>query len=1033
MRIILPSILAVALAGSVAKATPYASALTNNAGTVSFILNEAADDVKIIYGTTTNLLGSKPAGLVTANVGASSPFSVQVTKNSGIGYKTAASNWSGTISWAGKLQISTDPVLARFPNPRGVAVDRNPGSPYFGRIYVANSTAGTTTTGARAVGRGLYCLNADFSDSPNAYGNTAKTAGLTFATSANSPFRLSVGQDNLVYISDYSDANGSVYRCNGDLLGGEMVLATVGGNSPLPGTQNHGSTLKAIAEGSLAAGNLKIYTIDEDYGQTTTTAQNDVLRYDINSGPLPFSGTPTKVSGVLIKAALVDDFCKGGVSNYLYLVQNRSVAATPATATPSLYVVDESGNTVTNALALWREFTGNATADNVLTNVHSVAISPDGKYLAAILQTTAAGAGTSKSFIMPLVNGIPDLANLKLLDSGSANQGRSIDFDAAGNLYTLSSGDQILRAFSPGGFSVTTTTSDGTFNVVAPTTSVSVSAVATNVAEGSSVDLVFTRTGDTSGPLTVSYNLTGTAANGSDFSIPADVTFAAGEATANATVSAIDDSAVESIETVTVTLVASPAYEVTTPFAATVSILDNETPELSITAVSTNMYERLANDYLKFRITRLGSLASGITANISYGGTADPSRYNASTGISMDAGLATVDFTVQPVNDALLNSNATITATIVGGSYTVGANATATGTIIDDEYPTETVLFSDGLNTDTSGQWTVRFGANNLIDDFRLNFGYLLSDDNIPNAPNGADSALRVAVNKVDATTNGAAGINLYPVGQTFSGDFALRFDLYVQQNTGGGITEFSLFGINHSGNKTNWVRLSGTAPYNNPPRDCDGLWFSMSSDGGGSAPGDYALLTGTNAANTATTLTNAAATAFTSYFKKPPYSSALAGVPGNVPGSSTKSWADVEVKKIGSIVTLSINKTQVLRYTNTTAYTSGNIMIGYMDPYESIDNTGATAYFSNLRVVDLTSAVPQTPNITAVAVISGGTQVQIDFTGSGDTSAFTLQSSSTVDGTYADTAASIVSTGTGTYRATTSVSGATKFYRLKR
>ena len=445
----------------VARATPYASGLTNNAGTVSFILNEDADDVKIIFGGTTNSIGAQLAGLITTNVSASNPFSVQVTKTSGAGYKTAVGINAGLRTTAGKIQISTDPLLSRFPTPRGVAVNKNPASPFFGRVYVANSTP--LVVAGRSVGRGLYTLNADFSDSPNGYGDTAQTGGLTFAVSANSPYRLSVGEDDRVYIADFSDANGNVYRTDGNLLNGEWVFDWVGGPATVGAPTNHGSTLKAVAEGSLATSDLKIYTVDEDYNGVLN---NDVWRYDINSGPLTNQNAPTLISSALIGGfSVINDICKGGTNKYLYLMQNRVAAANPAAASSALFVVDTNGTTLASALTLWRNYTGISTNDNVLTNLNSIAISPDGNYLAGILQSAA---GESDTYIIPLTNGIPNLPSLKILDTGTIFQGRGVDFDAAGNIYTVSSGDTVLRSFSPGGFTIATTGSSGSFNVFSP-------------------------------------------------------------------------------------------------------------------------------------------------------------------------------------------------------------------------------------------------------------------------------------------------------------------------------------------------------------------------------------------------------------------------------------------------------------------------------------------------------------------------------------------------------------------------------------
>ena len=72
-------------------------------------------------------------------------------------------------------------------------------------------------------------------------------------------------------------------------------------------------------------------------------------------------------------------------------------------------------------------------------------------------------------------------------------------------------------------------------------------------------------------------------------------------------------------------------------------------------------------------------------------------------------------------------------------------------------------------------------------------------------------------------------------------------------------------------------------------------------------------------------------------------------------------------------------------------------------------------------------------PDITEIR-LAGGT-VEIDFTaGTSDLpSAFTVFSSSTVDGTYAPAGGSVVSLGSGKFRATLTASGSQQFYQIKR
>jgi hypothetical protein len=95
-------------------AHPYASGVTNKAGTISWVLNESASDVKIIFdnGTTTNDLGSAP-------VVGTNKFSLSTHTNFAIVVYKAG---SGALS-----QISSDnDIYDNFYGPRGVTVNKNP-------------------------------------------------------------------------------------------------------------------------------------------------------------------------------------------------------------------------------------------------------------------------------------------------------------------------------------------------------------------------------------------------------------------------------------------------------------------------------------------------------------------------------------------------------------------------------------------------------------------------------------------------------------------------------------------------------------------------------------------------------------------------------------------------------------------------------------------------------------------------------------------------------------------------------------------
>ena len=274
------------LANYVGNAVPYASGITTNGGTVSFILNEAADNVKVIYdgggAGKTNDLGALAKGSQSFpfDTGIHTSYEIHVNK-------------SAPGTWA---QTSDDlNPLVRFYGGRGIAVYNNPADlSRFGRIYIANTAAGSITAAptasSRTVGKGIYILNSDQSDALG-WANTAQTAGIGFASSANSPFKIEMGEDNYLYISDYSDANATIFRTDAEVTTNDMVLSGAGSAAnPTVHTDIQGS---AIAKGSIAGANLVIWAID---GQWPTGGYNRLLRWDIgNNGgnPLPFNSAPT--------------------------------------------------------------------------------------------------------------------------------------------------------------------------------------------------------------------------------------------------------------------------------------------------------------------------------------------------------------------------------------------------------------------------------------------------------------------------------------------------------------------------------------------------------------------------------------------------------------------------------------------------------------------------------------------------------------------------------------------------------------------
>lgn len=1008
-----------------ARATPYASSVSVYGSDVSFVLNEPADNVTVVFdgGASSQDLGALNAGAHTFSLGAASTFRIVVKKDSGAGYT------QGAIK---QISLDANP-LVRFNSPRGVAVNKNPSSTAFGRVYVANSAAGTTA--GRTLGDGIYVLNPDLSEVPG-LGTNVLTAGLnwTNGTGGNteSPHRLTLARDDKLYIGDWSDPNGSLFVADINVANGQNVLGgLIGGPYPVTTSRIHGSISAAWVEGSLATGDLTAYVIDEDLqtdrtvggGAGSGTERNSVWRWEIGAGPLPFETPPTKfMSPLIVTDSQLADLTRGPDGKW-YVSQRRAEPATVA----GVFVRASDGSALWNSRQASRDFLGNQSANDLLGETAAIDVSPDGKWLAVLRRDNNAIS------LLPLTDGIPNMTNrLVLATSPTTVAARDIGFDAAGNLYYVSSGQGLMRVFSPGGKTTATTGSDGTFSVqVEELARISASSPDNSAAEQGldSATITLTRTGDVSQPLTVDYQLAGLAVNGEDYTtLPLSATFEAGQATVDIVFTPIDDNVAELLETARLNLVFSTNYAVQIPTNATIYIADNDPTALRLSVVETNMYEPLPRDTATFTITRLGQTNTDIFAVIleTFGTATETADFQLSqNGFSFPPNLVTTNITLSPVNDFEREGPEFVTVRLVDSSeYGSDPANTVSFRIIDDEQPPAPVLFSDDFSSDTSTNWQMRFGANNGIFDATVEWAFDYSTLGIGPAPNTTDTStlgLRIAVNKNEGTAGGSAGINFYPIGQKFKGDYALRFDMYLSYGTPATTTtEHAIAGLNHSGDRT--VRATQSTDTNNTTAGGDGVWINIVADA--SDLRDYAAYTYSTPGSLPQILTNRPASAFTSIITRPPYS--VAGSPSS--SGASQSWADVELSQVNRNITLKVNNNVIFRLTNSTPYTSGNIMLGMNDQFDSIGGANNFVVLDNVRVVSLAF------DITSVQLVSGN-QIQIDFTSpNGEApSAFALQSRDALGaGSWeTDSGAVITSTGPGQFRVVASRTGAERYYQI--
>lgn len=182
------------------------------------------------------------------------------------------------------------------------------------------------------------------------------------------------------------------------------------------------------------------------------------------------------------------------------------------------------------------------------------------------------------------------------------------------------------------------------------------------------------------------------------------MTFAAGSATKNKTVSVLDDGAMEGNETVIVTLASGSGYTLGSPALASVTIQDDDLPVVTLTASDATAGEPGTGEGTgTFTFSRTGPTTATLTVSFTVGGTATSGTDYTAIGTTMlfAAGSATGTKAVNVTDDATIEGDETVLVTLASGSgYTIGSTASATVTIKDDDVvgsPMVTVTATDAL------------------------------------------------------------------------------------------------------------------------------------------------------------------------------------------------------------------------------------------------------------------------------------------------------------------------------------------------
>ncbi len=336
---------------------------------------------------------------------------------------------------------------------------------------------------------------------------------------------------------------------------------------------------------------------------------------------------------------------------------------------------------------------------------------------------------------------------------------------------------------------------------------------------------------------------------------------------------------------------------------------------------------------------------------------------------------------------------------VVSNSINSATSSSATLTVV---VPTVTqTFFSDNFDTNSASLWSIL----NSSADTRVTFNHNYANESIPAAPNSVGGTRRGVKFEANMTNGAIAAINISPTGKTFTGDFDLKFDLWINVNGpfpdgGPGSSEHFTTGLGTTGTKVQWGAPGTTA---------DGTWFAVCGEGGAgdttSTNLDFMAYIGTALQNTNGGLYSAGTAANARGHTHPYYSTTFPGgqtaptaqrtAYTNQTGSLTvgtvgMAWRNVLVSKRSNKVEWFIDGLRIASVTNG-VFSGNNIFIGYWDAYASVSSSAAMSFglVDNIRVERTTEAVlpaftlqPQSrtaiqgTNVTFTAAATGTTNL---------------------------------------------------------
>ncbi len=288
---------AVALSSILAQAVPYASQVTTNGNTISFILNQDAQGLVVLRDGANPVYPGTTAGQLSFDMTGYTTWSIIVTGST-------AKAWTQFIPDGGNSPRN-------FWMPTSVAINKKPGSPHFGKVYIANNrNASGVTSAGRTTPDGIYVLRADGAGISGPH--TGGVQWTSDGTSYSRPHKINLNpDDDCVYVASYYDD--LAFGFNEDLsVCTQLVDAS---------NKTTGQYIESIyATGKQSDGTRQIFTVNSHY----LDARRGLISYNLGANAKATSGdTGTQAIGPSFYTYYPGDVDRDSNGNW-YMTQYRS-------------------------------------------------------------------------------------------------------------------------------------------------------------------------------------------------------------------------------------------------------------------------------------------------------------------------------------------------------------------------------------------------------------------------------------------------------------------------------------------------------------------------------------------------------------------------------------------------------------------------------------------------------------------------------------------------------------------------------------